>query len=549
MSTTSPHGPLFRFNRDRNHVIDEVVERVTRDSIRRAWASSADGLDYLLNEAAYVELERLERFESSNRSDIEFWRGIARSLGRSSEEENAERLRELVTRFAHEIVGHFRPTVFRFATQVLPPSLSLLLGRRGAQAAAALPGDASSVHALRERLRIEGEVGKLRSLAEVGTLVFVPTHTSHLDSILVSWAIHEAGLPAVVYGAQRNLFSHPLMAFFMENLGAYKVDRRRRFRLYRRVLKTYSQVLLESGYHSLFFPGGMRSRSGRIEQSLKLGLLSTAIEAYARNVVEARTNANVYVVPVTINYSLVLEARTLIADELADESAQRAIIDDDEFSDVRRIAAFAKSMLEAPSPITIRFCTPMDAFGNAVDQSGQSVDAAGRRVDPERYLWIDGAPQELRTRERAYTRQLAGSIADAFRTNNVVQPLHVVAFALIEHLRRQHPVWDLPRIVRFARGDTVSRAVVEGETERLLRLLRRDHEHEQLRLSRRVRAATAGELLDEALALFRAYHHEPIAVEEGGQIRMLDLALLYYYANRLRGYDLVRRLRSVPGGY
>ncbi len=546
MRSASPEGPLFRFNRDRNHVIDEVVERVTRDSIRRAWASSADGLDYLLNEAAYVELERLQRFEPASKGDIDFWRDIARSLGRASEEENAERLRELVTRFAHEIVGHFRPSVFRFATQVLPPGLSLLLGRRNLPA---LPGDSGSVHALRERLRIEGEVGKLRSLAEVGTLVFVPTHTSHLDSILVSWAIHEAGLPAVVYGAQQNLFSHPLMAFFMENLGAYKVDRRRRFRLYRRVLKTYSQVLLESGYHSLFFPAGKRSRSGRVEQNLKLGLLSTAIEAYARNVVDARTNANVYVVPVTVNYSLVLEARTLIADELADESARRAIIDNDEFSDVRRIATFARAMLEAPSPITIRFCTPMDAFGNAVDQSGQSVDAAGRRVDPERYLWVDGAPTEVRTRERAYTRQLAGSISDAFRTNNVVQPLHVVAFALIEHLRRKHPAWDLPRIVSFARGDTVSRAVVEGETERLLRLLRRDHEHELLRLSRRVRAASAGELLDEALVLFQSYHDEPIAVQEADQIRMLDLALLYYYANRLRGYDLVRRMRAVPGGY
>ena len=365
----------------------------------------------------------------------------------------------------------------------------------------------------------------------------------------MSWAIHEAGLPAVVYGAQQNLFSHPLMAFFMENLGAYKVDRRRRFRLYRRVLKTYSQVLLESGYHSLFFPAGKRSRSGRVEQNLKLGLLSTAIEAYARNVVDARTNANVYVVPVTVNYSLVLEARTLIADDLADESARRAIIDNDEFSDVRRIATFARAMLEAPSPITIRFCTPMDAFGNAVDQSGQSVDAAGRRVDPERYLWVDGAPTEVRTRERAYTRQLAGRITDAYRRNNVIHPLHVVSFALLEHVRRQHPTWDVARVVHFARGDRMQRAVAEGETERVLRLLKRDHDAGNLRLARRVRALSASALLDEALAHYGSYHTDPVVAQEAGWLRLLDLRLVYFYANRLRGYDLVRRLRSTPGGY
>ena len=545
MSSSAQDGPLFRFNRDRNHIIDEVVERVTRDSIRRAWESPADGLDYLLNEAAYLEVERLERLEEPPKGELEYWRRIARSLGRASEEENAERLREIVTRFTHDIVGHFRPNVFRFATQVLPPSLSLLLGKR----ASSLWVDPAQWTSLRGQLRIEGEVGKLRRLAEVGTLVFVPTHASHLDSILVSWAIHESGLPAVVHGAQQNLFAHPLMSFFMDNLGAYKVNRRRRFRLYRRVLKTYSQVLLESGYHSLFFPSGQRSRSGRIEQNLKLGLLSTAIEAYAKNVVDARTNANIYVVPVTVNYSLVLEAHTLVTDELADASARRPIIEDDEFGDVRRISAFAREMIAAPSPITIRFCTPMDVFGNAVDQDGQSVDDAGRRVDPERYLWEDGTPTENRGRERAYTRQLAGSIVEAFLANNVIQPLHIVAFALVEHLRRQHPSWDLPRIVRFARGDSVARSVVEGETERVMRLLRRDHDEERLRLSRRARSSSAKELVDEALQLFGAYHREPLAVAEGTQIRMLDLALLYYYANRLRGYDLVRRMRSVPGGY
>ena len=62
----------------------------------------------------------------------------------------------------------------------------------------------------------------------------------------------------------------------MHNLGAYRVERRLRFGLYKEILKEYSTVLLESGYHSLFFPGGTRCRSNEVERHVKLGLLGTA---------------------------------------------------------------------------------------------------------------------------------------------------------------------------------------------------------------------------------------------------------------------------------
>ena len=52
----------------------------------------------------------------------------------------------------------------------------------------------------------------------------------------------------------------------MHNLGAYRVDRRLKHGLYKDVLKTYSCVLIERGYHSLFFPGGTRSRIGGVER-------------------------------------------------------------------------------------------------------------------------------------------------------------------------------------------------------------------------------------------------------------------------------------------
>lgn len=536
-------SPLFRFNRDRNAVIDEVVERVTREALDRAWKNPSEGLEYLLNEAAYVEIERLDgRTDQDAKEERSMWTRIARSMGRSTEEENAERLRNIVAKLAGSTVGHFRPTVFRFATEVLPSGISYALSR-------GVRPDGSTFAALRDRLVIEGEVGKLRRLSELGTIVYVPTHSSHLDSVLVAWAMHEARLPAVVYGADANLFTHPLMAFFMANLGAYKVNRERGYRLYRRVLKAYSQVLLEFGYHSMFFPAGKRSRLGTVEDELKLGLLSTSLEAYTENILRGRLDRPIYIVPITVNYQLVLEAATLIDDGLAKPGASRPIIKNDEFTDVRRVAAYVRSSLDLGLTTTIRFCTPMDVFGNPIDQDGESIDLEGRRVDPQRYLWVDGEARADQVRDREYTRLLAGRLVEAYRRNVVIHPLHLVSFALVEHLRRAHPDWDVNRTLRFSKGDGVSEAVAIGETERLIRLARRDASQSRYRLSRAAKTQSAAEMIDDVLAIYARASSAPALVRQGRRLKFQGTKLLYFYSNRLRGYGLERRLGAAPGGY
>ena len=75
------------------------------------------------------------------------------------------------------------------------------------------------------------------------------------------------GFPPVIYGAGKNLFTNPIISFFMHNLGAYRVDRRIRVSLYKDVLKLYSQVMIERGYHSrCFFRAERVAGSGMIEK-------------------------------------------------------------------------------------------------------------------------------------------------------------------------------------------------------------------------------------------------------------------------------------------
>ena len=61
------------------------------------------------------------------------------------------------------------------------------------------------------------------------TVIIVPTHFSNLDSILIGYAIDGImGLPAFHYGAGLNLYDLELVAYFINRLGAYKVDRRKK---------------------------------------------------------------------------------------------------------------------------------------------------------------------------------------------------------------------------------------------------------------------------------------------------------------------------------
>lgn len=545
MAATDPHTPLFRFNRDRQLIVDEVIERVTRGAIQRAWEDDSQGLEYLLNEAAYLEMSRMDEGQGSSTGlDYGFWRGLAHRIGRASEEENAEALQRIVSTYVGDIAGNFRPSVFRLATQVLPPGISFLFNRQSGSRLLRLPG---AMQPLEQKLRIEGDLDRLQRLARLGTLVVVPTHSSHMDSPLIGWALHASGLPPVTYGAGKNLFTNPLTSFFMANLGAYKVDRRLKHTIYVQVLKSYSQVLLERGYHSLFFPGGGRSRTNEVETRLKLGLLGTALEAWSRNVIHKRPRP-VFVVPVTINYNLVLESETLINDALRTDGKGRYIIEDDEFSDLRTVAHFVRSTLEMDATVRIRFCPALDLFGNAVDEDGHTLDRRGRRVDAERYIWADGKPAPDRERDQQYTRELGVRVADSFRRNTIVFPLHAVSFALFEYLRRQHPEWDLYRTLRFCRGDSLARVVLEGETERVVRLLRAAEERGELRLDESLLETSAPSLVDEALRYWSSYHRTPVAVLEGERVRITHPNLLYYYGGRLRGFDLERHLMSGPGG-
>ena len=102
------------------------------------------------------------------------------------------------------------------------------------------------------------------------------------------------------------------------------------------------------------------------------------------NLRNGRASPNIYFVPVTLSFQLVLEAETLI-DDFLKEVKSRYIITDDEFSQASRIYDFMTQLMRLDSKVFATFSEPMDPFGNYVDENGESVDPRGQ-VDPSKYV-------------------------------------------------------------------------------------------------------------------------------------------------------------------
>lgn len=489
------------------------------------------GLLAYLAEAVYLERRRWSAGDSPGPGEGEAMDALARTLHQGRAERERAAL-ALVSLYTAEVHNRFSPRTYEFATRVLPGALTRLLTASQPTDLLAADFDPQS------RIVVSGPLDKLRRLSERHTFVVTPTHVSNLDSPLIGYALYAAGLPPVVYGAGLNLFSNPLMAFFMSRLGAYTVDRRKKHGLYKDVLKDYSIETISRRCHSLFFPGGTRSRSGRIETRLKKGLLGTGLTAWQEGLASGRAAPEVLVVPCVLSCSLVLEAETLIEESLKEEGRQRYIISDDEFADGRAVASFARRVLNLDASLYVRFSEPLDLLGNPVDDEGRSLDARGEPFDRRGYVTDrDGAVVRDEQRDHVYTQALAAAIERSFLRDNTALSTHVAAFSAWNLLRAAHPALDLYQVALLAPSERVLPLAgllssMERVCERLAALA------QAARVRTALPAGGARAVLEEAVLRFASFHTRRALAHHGADAVIVDPKLALYYSNRLVGYGL-----------
>ncbi len=528
-------GPLSRFERIRSKLLEDVVTRTQNEL-------SHGSLDILLGEALYTERLRLKRdhgnifTRSRLKNDRALWGQVHGGLVKPAAEVDRHLLLQQVIRYyANEIGSHFDSRVYRFATRAVPWGFSWLLN--AASVKRFLPWGMSE--SLESRLHIVGEVPALQSLAKKGTILLVPTHQSNIDSVLIGYIIYLMSLPPFAYGAGLNLFSNPILSFFMSRLGSYTVDRQKTNSIYKHTLKNYSTRILSEGIHSIFFPGGGRSRSGAIESKVKLGLLGTALEAQIEGLRSGNPSPRVFVVPMVSSYHFVLEASSLIEGYLADSGKHRFIHTDDDFWQPAQMLGFFWKLFSSQCGVTVRIGKPLDVFGNFVNEDGESIGPNGTIIQPSKWLTTRGEIRCEPQRDVEYTRELGARLVDRFHKDNTVLTSHLVAFAFFETLRKKYIDFDL---FRFLRLSLPQRSIPYSDFLEAAEIY-----HKKL-LNQAARGAlfVADELqtgnteawVKDGLSQLGLLHDAAVVKVHDGVIWTEDMNLLYYYRNRLTGYGL-----------
>ncbi len=537
--------PVYLLSRNRKEFIEEVSQKAIERILELR--PSRKRLIEELEATVHREQNRMKRnrWRADPTDENKFWAKIKNELvelsARTPEDagkKEEEILRLIVLRYANEIAGNFKPSSYRFAREVIQFWFARLLnGARVKKFGAFF----RSRYTLRDKIPIVGKVKMLRRLAKKGTVVMVPTHFSNLDSILIGFVIHSLGLPAFIYGAGLNLFNIKIFAYFMNSLGAYKVDRRKKNLPYLETLKMYSNLAIQKGAHSLFFPGGTRSRSGLIEKQLKLGLLSTAVEAQRSLYMETPPGTEVrkiFVVPVTLNYHFVLEAPDLIVDYLQVKGQDRYFPEEDNYGSFQLIRFLFKFFTKG-SNISVSIGRGLDVMGNNVDDEGNSLDAHGRVIDTKDYFISQNDITIDRQREDEYTRMLSLKIVSEYHRINRIFASHLVAFIAFEMWQRKFPKLDLFTFLRLPEEELEIPYEEFRETFKRVR-----KEIYNLKEEGKVYYAThlKGDtdlVLKHGLDNVGIFHlKRPLLKNKKGNIITQDLNTLYYYHNRLVGYDL-----------
>ena len=559
--------PIFKLSQDRKHFIKEIDE-FTLNRIVKGKSKLYD----LLAQTIYQERIRIKDtpWKVDPPNEAQFWNKIRSGLLKSengtkqkAQETHKELLHKIIHRYSEEIVGTFSIPTFRFARGFLSVFFSRLLNA-AAERWWRMFGTRYQLH---ERLQVYGETDTIRTLFEKGIVVVVPTHFSNLDSILVGYVMdHILGLPSFSYGAGLNLYNSGLPAFFMNRLGAYRVDRRKKNDIYLETLKSMSNLSIQRGINSLFFPGGTRARSGMVENRLKMGLLGTVVEAQrtlcqkhisqhqhkpTESEKQEETPQKIFIVPLVISYHFVLEAPFLIQQHLQITGKERYMKGKAEGSSIREWIKFIWQFFSKKSDIILSFGKPMDVMGNFVDENGVSTDAHGHKIDIKDYFSYvnskntEGGVTEDFQREDEYTKLLADKIVDRFHRENIVLSSHVVAFTAFNMLKSKYEDLDLYALLRLPHDDYVFpiakfTAAIEAVQTALFEL----EDKERLKLSSVVHLSPE-QLVQDGLKNLGIYHiRKPLSFNKKGNIESADFSTLFYYHNRLENFGLTNRVRG-----
>jgi len=518
----------------------EFIERLNQYVLRQLSETHEKGFYDLISKTIYMENQRIKLtpWKVDPPDEKAYWKLISNELDGAAFREDKDEvelglLKKIINRYNEEIVGHFMPKTFLFSRIFLTSFFKRIFNSYFSKG----QWRWGNKKVLQEKIKIKGNVELIRTLFDKGTVVILPTHYSNLDSIMVGYAIDaNVGLPSFSYGAGLNLYNVEIVAYFINRLGAFRVDRRKKNPIYLECLKSMTGYSIIEGVNCLFFPGGTRSRSGQIEDKLKLGLISSVIEAQRLHL-ENNSNNKIFIVPLNIGYHFVLEASHLIDQHLqltGRDKYKRTRGGGPTFSNIVR---FIKDLYTKSSEVYMSFGDPLDVFGNKVDAEGVSYDKFGHKVEMKDYFTFGGELSSNSQREGVYAKILGETVVDSYKKFNVILSSNVLAFVAFHLIYQEYKEAGLLQLVNQRQKIFELESSIVEENIRILVL-------HIIQMSKQGTVTVSDEswfdipaLVQEGLSKLGIYHAVDVLKKDNkGKLRCQDIRLLYFYHNRLINY-------------
>lgn len=297
------HGVLRR-EADRCRIVagDPATASELRDRWRNAGGAAMeqdDGLADFVSRQAVLALERAERQLRGARYKVPrlvhedvlrqpaFVSGIKRladELGTSE-----KRARRDAAGYLREIAA----THSTFVIDLVAQLIRLLYTR----------GYSEALHYDRDKLE------RVQALAQKHSVVFLPTHKSNLDHLVLQYMLHENGHPPNHTAGGINMNFFPLGPLVRRS-GVFFI--RRTFKdnpVYKFVLRNYVDYLIEKRFSLEWYIEGGRSRSGKLLPP-RFGMLAYVVDAYLRGKAD-----DVVLIPVSIAYDQITDVHDYAAEQ------------------------------------------------------------------------------------------------------------------------------------------------------------------------------------------------------------------------------------------
>ncbi len=250
-------------------------------------------------------------------------------------------------------------------------------------------------------------LAEVREWARRGPLIYVPSHKSHIDYLILNYILfqHHMHIPRITAG--KNLAFWPMGHIFRKS-GAFFI--RRSFKgakLYSEVLARYIKALLEEGHPIEFYIEGGRSRNGKL-MSPKTGFLSILLQAYH----EGFCNDLIFV-PTYINYDRILEEKSYLKEIGGDAKEQESL---------RQVLRARRLLKRRYGKIYIRFHRPfsLKEYLSQIEEQGKDTH-----------------------------RKLALHLVQSINAVSLVTPLSLITTAILAYHRKGFHVSELIETTGF----------------------------------------------------------------------------------------------------